>query len=869
MSSLSSRRGSKEPEPDPDALAKTSDPAWAAEVERKRQEHLRQGQLLATSWVSAEKQLRPFASDERLGTPGESAGRDCGEARRAQAANATGTFLMAFEGARPANLGTRPGLNKVGVDVSMTDIYEGAVYDDGSLSMVSAGCTLSGTVFGAAPAVPTSSQTTSRQGGGPAPSPTRRPQSAPAHSLLASAASLGSSPRWSLLRSTSDIDAQQDQTVGETDADAEEEPEELEVPAGNGLIFWSEEDLRNFAAKRDVKFEGDRANLEEVVTAVLRSDLEKCLKDAHKKPIGMDMKSPLPTFTFATDAKLTAAMGQARAPRHLSTATQAVLGMLRQAMSHNRTVFGLEMSDLKAAFAAMDTDDSGSLSAEELQEAFQQLDMTLTDEACGVLFELLDTDHTGVVNYTELLRAMKSGGGGVSASSEKPVTLNLKQIDIGSFSSVRGPSGICAASLTIGSATAPGGRIGGASLTWVVSRNDAYRNRGRVVLPLSDVIGLDVDGATLTVEVGRPPMISVGHSSVGHSPMVSAGATTASETTVNWEAMAKSATADKLTRGEAHRSRFHTLRANSAFELNEWKQVLMAASYDHQTMLDAGIPHAERKQSALRTDDGRFNSIHRHEFDVMHGSTNAARAHDTDGRSIVMRKRPASASAVSSSSRSSMARGGSMPGCHQSGSADDLGSISMANVSTNSRDRRGRLRHRTIAPHRSVRSSVSLGGSGWSAAHGSQGRSHAFARTAQDSRQEEVAGQWEAAAGKQSLLGHRPRVGAQQTVRGEDGYGYSGAVATHHSRDAVGGIVVVRSAASRQTAKMEENSRSRNARRSHVITRDHSSVSLGGGGSSASLTSRSMRSPSLYADKELISKSLLRRLRVQHSVVAC
>jgi len=811
------RSADEQPKPDPDAQAKVSDPLWAAVAEDRRQEHLRQGRLLGSSWVSEEESLRPFAGDAS------------DESRELSS-------RTAVDGKEP----------------DAADQQDGAM-DSGA--------------FGYASNVSARSQATSRRGGSAS--------SSRSSVAVAEQESLGASPRWSLLRSQSDLD------VGSARGSSREEPEPepegpLQVPAGNGLVLWSDEDLRNFAAKRDVRFDGDRSDLEAVVTEELRKDLEKNIKDAHKKPIGMSVTSPLPSFVFATDTNLTAAMGQAREPRHLSTDTKEVLQMLRQAMSHKRTTMRLQLSDLKEAFTSMDTDNSGSLTADELKAGFQRLDLTLTDEACGILFDLLDTDHSGLLSYAELLRAMKTGiPHSHDRSGAKPVALPLKAIEIGKFRAVKGSGGTCSASLTFGSPTAPGGKLGGASLTWVMSRNDAYRNRGRIVLPLSDVIGLDVDGATLTVEVGRPPLVSVGH---------------VFQDTVHWESAASTVTADKLTRGEAHRSRFHILRATSAFELNEWKQVLIQASHDHEMMLNAGLAfassggkqhsfgsvrasHSEEMErvnrfaSAHRTDDGRFNSIHRKEFSLLQGSADAAYAHHTDGRSIV-RKRPASASPTvgRSGSSSNMSRGGAMPGRYQSGSVDDSGAAGggsltgspSANGSNSSRDRRGRLRHR------SSRSAQSLGNSAWVAAHGGNGRSRAFARNAQESqRGEELPGQWTAAASKQSLLGHRPRVGTAATVKGDDGYGYSGAAASHHSADAAGGIIVVRSPASHITPMAEERTRGWNARRS----RDGSAAASLSSASSQSLTTRSAKSPSLYAENQLISDALLRRLRVNHTVV--
>jgi hypothetical protein len=797
-------RSTTEPKPDPDAAAKVSDPLWVAIAEDKRREHLRQGRLLGDSWISEEESLRPFANED---------------GSEAQSSAAGDTPTPSTQSQPQPNDGLRPNGSSVSSRASL---------------------------------------------------------------VVAEQETFESSPRWSLLRSQSDLEASRAYSDTRSSREQPEPDGLMQVPAGNGLIMWSDEDLRNFAAKRDMRFDGDRRDLEAVVTGELRKDLEKSLKDAHKKPLGLNVTSPLPSFTFSTDADLTAAMGQAREPRHLHTDTKAVLQMLRGAMSHRRTIYGTQISDLHEAFAAMDTDNSGALTADELRAGFQRLSLTLTDDACAVLFDLLDTDHSGTLSYEELLRAVKAESALTSDRSQsdsKPTTMSLKAIEIGKFRSAKGPGGVCSASLTFGSPSEPGGKLGGASLTWVMSRNDAYRNRGRVVLPLSDVIGLDVNGATLTVEVGRPPQVSVGHAFIPADGHVSSADTSVG--TVQWEATATAEAADKLTRGEAHHSRFHILHATSAFQLNEWKQVLIQASHDHEMMLEAGLAfasggglrrsstqsseqeHAVRYVSAHRTDDGRFNSIHRKEFNLLQGSADAALAHHTDGRSI-LRKRPASAApsvgrqnGVGESSSRTMARGGAMPGRYQSGSIDDNG-IRLAGSanSSGSRDRRGRLRHR------SSRSSQSLGNSAWATAHGSNGRSRAFTRQAEETKSggDDLSRQWTAAASKQSLLGHRPQVGM------DDGYGYSGAHSAHHSADAIGGVAVVRSPASRVTPMSAERARGRSARRS----RDGSAAASLSSVSAKSLTSRSTRSPSLYAEKELISGALLRRLRVNHSLVpAC
>eukprot|EP01043_Picozoa_sp_COSAG02_P035169 COSAG02_NODE_2503_length_8671_cov_20.133108_1_plen_154_part_10 len=153
-------RNTAEPEPDPDAAAKVSDPLWVAIAEDKRCEHLRQGRLLGNSWVSEEESLRPFASEDGSQTQGNGSGGKPARSERPQ---------------------THP---------------KAVLRPDG--------CSVS-----------------SR-----------------ASLVVAEQETFDSSPRWSLLRSQSDLEASREYSNTPSSREQPEPEGPVQVPAGNGLIMW-------------------------------------------------------------------------------------------------------------------------------------------------------------------------------------------------------------------------------------------------------------------------------------------------------------------------------------------------------------------------------------------------------------------------------------------------------------------------------------------------------------------------------------------------------------------------------------------------------------------------------------------------------
>lgn len=61
----------------------------------------------------------------------------------------------------------------------------------------------------------------------------------------------------------------------------------------------------------------------------------------------------------------------------------------------------LDMIKLRNAFRALDTDNSGTLKISEIKNAFK--DLMLTEEQISQVFNEIDLNHDGEINYTEFM----------------------------------------------------------------------------------------------------------------------------------------------------------------------------------------------------------------------------------------------------------------------------------------------------------------------------------------------------------------------------------------------------------------------------------------------------------------------------------
>ena len=68
---------------------------------------------------------------------------------------------------------------------------------------------------------------------------------------------------------------------------------------------------------------------------------------------------------------------------------------------NNTSTQGLDFMALRNAFRALDIDNSGTLELSEIKQAFKGL--SLSDEQLDEIFDRIDLNHDGEINYTEFL----------------------------------------------------------------------------------------------------------------------------------------------------------------------------------------------------------------------------------------------------------------------------------------------------------------------------------------------------------------------------------------------------------------------------------------------------------------------------------
>lgn len=63
----------------------------------------------------------------------------------------------------------------------------------------------------------------------------------------------------------------------------------------------------------------------------------------------------------------------------------------------------IDFKNLRDAFRALDKNNSGILTINEIKEAFKESSIAQVDVA--KIFNMIDTDHDGMINYSEFLAA--------------------------------------------------------------------------------------------------------------------------------------------------------------------------------------------------------------------------------------------------------------------------------------------------------------------------------------------------------------------------------------------------------------------------------------------------------------------------------
>jgi len=87
----------------------------------------------------------------------------------------------------------------------------------------------------------------------------------------------------------------------------------------------------------------------------------------------------------------------------------SILATLRSVIKARRTLRGHQITSVKAFFALIDTDSSGTVDTSEFTLALTRLGLGLDEEAVSRLGKALDTDGDGMIDGSEFEAFMKSG----------------------------------------------------------------------------------------------------------------------------------------------------------------------------------------------------------------------------------------------------------------------------------------------------------------------------------------------------------------------------------------------------------------------------------------------------------------------------
>ena len=111
--------------------------------------------------------------------------------------------------------------------------------------------------------------------------------------------------------------------------------------------------------------------------------------------------------TSTTSASMASPRAGDASPRELDARVEgAVEQELWRVIHSERQLYGETVSDLRGFFRAIDRDDSGRVSRDELRQALARLDVRMPEEDMKSLIATMDTDRDGRVDWPEFKRWM-------------------------------------------------------------------------------------------------------------------------------------------------------------------------------------------------------------------------------------------------------------------------------------------------------------------------------------------------------------------------------------------------------------------------------------------------------------------------------
>ena len=119
--------------------------------------------------------------------------------------------------------------------------------------------------------------------------------------------------------------------------------------------------------------------------------------------------------------------------------TSNVFRVIRQQMRGNRSLYGQKLADAQRVFALMDSDGSGTMTADEFSDALARLGLGLTAVQVAEVLAAVDADRSGTIEYDEFVALL---GAEFERPASAPARASSRRLDRASRRAAAASAGV-------------------------------------------------------------------------------------------------------------------------------------------------------------------------------------------------------------------------------------------------------------------------------------------------------------------------------------------------------------------------------------------------------------------------------------------